>query len=1067
MSRLREPALAAALIAMSACGPERPVRTSARPALDESPSPSAEAFSTPATFQHHPAAPATLYARIVLSDGSALFAGERGERWLVEKGKPFARAAASAAPESLVGILPLDAGGYLFLGGSGTAYEAREALGPFVRSSSPLAPLVRARAVGKVLVGVKRDGTLVRSDTSLAAWTKVGPDGVRFEDVALAPDGTGLALAVPEALYRTQDFGASFQPLALPPRGARSLSLDASRAVVVNTILGSFRYTPGAEPEFALVPPVAVRRTESLGVPAPPGPSASALVEGRAALLGDTYVELRQEREGGPFSLLRGTFGGGLEPERFPTGKGCVDARLAGTKRFLYFVCGRQKPPTVTQVIEVYRSTDEGRTFAIEPYVPEGRFSELSLAVSVDGELVVSGVCPAAAGGPGCRPAGVHVRRALAADAGTGVALVPAATPALAGVAMGLAFSHDGRSAFALGRRSKSDSLAVFVSHDGGSTFEPRDVESLTVPDDDETRGRGRSKSTELESIAAAEDGTVALVVNRRGRRLWLVVDGDGHPIALSKAPTESARIGAAGQRGLAFEPRTAEHWESLDAGATWTALGKLPVDPASRIGPDAEVSFACVAKGCVFESTLTRVGWRGAKDRPVLVPPPEKQPRLATPKVGTPYSCTLEPSEWRRIDGAVDVPVAANAAIGKAVWYTLRFDLATSMVEVVSVRQGADGALERTQLLGPARSPQGSAFAALLQVEGAVALRYPLPQAQPKSDGTLRNVEVAWSDLLAGRTGRAVIPSAGPYRPGDYGRGPGASALAAPALLSIASGGVYLRLHPAQKDDQPTYFVDGRVVETIPPVTWPEEAARIGHSEMVHIGPAHVPLRLFDGGIVRATPSGAGYTFDAVSLGAARPADFGWKQDTSIGYVGDRAGRIVTLGDSRGKAAVSALYVFRGAGAVVEEPVKLPTQLDLPAVPRPCPANERKSTPRVVAPSLPGSRRPVLVADAVEPLRVLLTDDAVLHGTPQSPCVAAYGASLVSTESSATPRIETAIIPADAPERAWIFRAPRGKSDKDTLPSVEYRQMSCKPDPSAEVPVEVYRERDTLIDPT
>jgi hypothetical protein len=614
----------------------------------------------------------------------------------------------------------------------------------------------------------------------------------------------------------------------------------------------------------------------------------------------------------------------------------------------------------------------------------------------------------------------------------------------------------------------------VFVSHDGGSNFEPRDVESLTVEGDDESRTRARAKTTELESMGAAEDGTVAFVVNRRGRRLWLVVDADGHPLALSAAPTESARIGAAGQRGVAFEPRSAEYWESLDAGASWTPLGKLPVDPAARIGPDAEVAFACAARGCVFEGTLSRIGWRGGRDRSVFVSPPENKPRRATPRVSTPYTCTLDPSEWRRIDGAVDAPVAANAVIGKVAWFALRFDPATSMVEVVSVRHGGGGTLDRVQLLAPAKKPQGYAFAALQQIEGAVAIRYPLPQSQPKSDGTVKNVEVAWSDLLASKVGRAVIASAGPLRPGDYGGGPGASSLAMPALVSIASGGVYVRLHAVQRDDQPTYFVDGRSlpgrVETLPPVVWPDEVGRVGHSEMVHVGAAHVPLRLVDGAIVRASRSVEGpakYTFDAVSLGASRPGDFAWRQDVSVGYSGDRAGRVVSLGDAQGKVATSALYPFRSSGAIVDPPVQLPTQLDLPAVPRACTAGERKSTPRVVATSLPGTRHPIIIVDAVEPTRVLLTDDAVLHGAPTSPCVAAYGASLVTSDVSARARIETAIIPLETPDRAWIFRAPRSKSDKDTLPAVEYRPMSCKPDSAAEVPVEVYREKDTLLDPS
>jgi photosystem II stability/assembly factor-like uncharacterized protein len=1062
MGRLRELAVGIAVAvgvsaATAACGADRP-RPSMRPSLAPLPG-FTEGYSSPASFRYHPRDAAPLLSRVSLPDGRALLAGQRGERWVISADK-VAEASAELAPEDLVAIVPRPEGGFVFLGRSGTAYETAAPLGPFLRASAPLEPLVRARAAGKVLVGLKRDGTLVRSDTSLASWSKVGPDAVRFQDVTLTPDGHGLALAVPEALFQTSDFGASWQKVDAPTLGARALTVDDSGAVVVAAALGAFRFTPNGTPSLAPAPPVMPRRAEILGAPPPLGPSAMALASDRAVLLGEEWLELRPQTEPGAYHLVRGTFGQPLAETPFPVARGCQEVRLTAAGSVVVVACARLRPSTVNQSIELHRSTDGGRTFKVEPYVIEGRMSELSIATSSRGDLLVSGICPAAAGGPGCRPAGVHVRTTTAGDSGTALALVPSATPSLAGTVLALAFSENGKTAFALGRRSKSDSLAVFVSHDGGATFAARDVESLVAPDDDGIRGRAAAFA--VDSLAVAEDGTAAFVVSRGGRRQWLVVDDDGRTLALAKPPVDGARIGAVGQRAVAFDPGSRETWESLDAGASWTRLARLPVDPCGNAAECAAV--ACVARGCVFGDVFSRIGWRPKTDAAVLVAPPSRSERRATPRVGVPYVCRTHPGDWRVVDGALGPPGAPQAAIGKAAWYVVRQDPTTSMVEFVSARRGPEDALDRSTLLGVAKKPAGVAYAVALQIEGAVALRYAVPEGA-KSDPTLRQIEVAWTDVLAGHSGRAVIPSGGPYRPGDYGRGSGGAQIAMPALVSIASGGVYVRLHAGLRDEQETYFVDGHTVETLPAVHWPPDVARTGHSEMVHVGRAHVPLRLDDATVVRATRGNTDVTFDAVTVSAVRPKDFGWVQAVSVGYSGDRAGRTVSLGDPAGKFATSVLYPFRADGPVLAEPIRLPTQLDVPFSPRPCDDGERKTTPRTIAPSLPGTRHPVIVTDAIEPKRLLLTDDAVLHGSPASPCVAAYEAVLVSTEIGTPTQGETAILPVDALDRAFLFRA-RAKNQNDVVSGIEYRSMSCALDATAEIPIEVYRERDTLVDP-
>jgi hypothetical protein len=257
---------------------------------------------------------------------------------------------------------------------------------------------------------------------------------------------------------------------------------------------------------------------------------------------------------------------------------------------------------------------------------------------------------------------------------------------------------------------------------------------------------------------------------------------------------------------------------------------------------------------------------------------------------------------------------------------------------------------------------------------------------------------------------------------------------------------------------------MDGHTMESVPPVLFPEAARQRGSREMAHVGRVHVPLWL-DGATAVLGRRGdrAGFTFEGAAMGVETPADFGLIEQTGFAYTGDRAALQIVTTDIAGRESKGLLYPFRADGAALDEPTRVPTQLDLPASPRACgPADA--ATPRVVVPYQPGSRRALLVSDAVEPMRTLLTGDAVLHGTAEAPCVAAYDAVLVTSELSGAVSAEQAIVPMATPERAFLFRL----ADKlrDAASALEYRTMSCRVDPSAEVPPEVFRERGTLAEP-
>ena len=127
--------------------------------------------------------------------------GGLGERWLVERAaRSAARPAGVLAPEGLVGMLGARRQPWVFVGESGTTYEAESPLGAFLSSSSPPSRLARVSSGDHNLLGVSETGRLLASEDAGASWHAVGPAAERFTDVLLWPPH-GLALAVPERLW--------------------------------------------------------------------------------------------------------------------------------------------------------------------------------------------------------------------------------------------------------------------------------------------------------------------------------------------------------------------------------------------------------------------------------------------------------------------------------------------------------------------------------------------------------------------------------------------------------------------------------------------------------------------------------------------------------------------------------------------------------------------------------------------------------------------------------------------------------------------------------------------------
>ena len=1078
---------------LPACAPK--ARPHPRPSLLEAVS-VAGAYESPARWRYHPRRAAAQLAELKVDEGT-LYAGRRGERWLVAD---RARAAAQLAPESLISVSSTPTG-WVFVGESGTAYESEQPLGPFVRSSSPLEPLSHVTGVGTTIVGLERGGQLLRSADAGSSWERVGPTDARFVGVALQGDGHGLALEVPERLWSTSDAGATWDRLDAMSVGAVALRRVDTGWILVRGVLAAYRFRPEQTPPLEELDRLPGEVDLDLGAKPPRGPDAGAMTEGRAVVVGSTYFEVAPlSRKRRQYRLVRGPIDGKLRSLKLKEASGCRHVRLAGFDRWFEIACAVGSEPDTSTKIRFLRSENGGKSWQEEDFEARGRVADLRLAVGREGELLVTGVCLPSASRRGCRPQGIHHRREAPTDkddkqakrtgkrgsdaeGGNGkdrpsaradrtgsrprMELAPSAVPALRGVALALAYSLDGRTAYAVGRRSKDSGYAVFVSDDGGHSFQGRELPHLTGDgessyDAEEWNSSSESTADGFFALTAAEDGTLALVASRWNEHLLVALDESGRLLSAAAPPEGTRWLGAVGMRALALSGSDVIAWETLDGGASWSTVGQVPVNLCGQEDDECQLPVSCFAGGCVIGDELSRIGWRGQADDEgaILLPPEEPPSRVVDRRARTPIGCVLGADDWHELDNVDERPDGHRSGIGEAVWFALVSDPSRGAAGAYLARPGSQQRVEYVSLFDPVAGAASYAMQVRPQIEGVAAVRYRIPNG---ASAQLTDIRLAWLNLFEGRKPvRATLNQSLPYRPGDITASSGTVQAANPALVSIASGGLYFRPHAMARDRQTTYFFDGRTVEQVPAVEWPEVGLGSGRTEMAHVDGQHIPLMLWRSGaaVARARRVSDEWQFEAQAIGMIDPASAGMRQEWNLVYDSQRAGLWVMRSDGRNEVH-SAFHRFRASGDVTDPPLDVPVQLDTGDQLLACTAEQRAGTPRIVAPFQSGTRHPVLVTDTRDPLRVLLTSNAVLHGTRQAPCTVALDADLVISDSFAEGQSESAILPADDLAHSWLFRS---LPDESGHARIEYRTMECKLDPGAEVPDEVYQQPGMVV---
>ncbi|MDX2053167.1 MAG: hypothetical protein SFV15_12290 [Polyangiaceae bacterium] len=1037
------------IVAAGACGPAGKPAPTAGPLKTSWLAPMRNQSSE---WRYHPKKPATMRATFAVGADTVL-AGDRGERWLIEPGRAGVRTAPMLAPEMLVDVVNPEPQAWWFIGASGTVYQAASPLGPFVRSASPQQPLAQVAAAPAALLGVTQRGALVLSRDGGVVWDSLKTDGARFVDVAVNSDGRALALSVPERLWSADLPDLRFTPLDLAPVGALSLE----------TVTGDLQVV-GLYERYALT---RERRLEPLeksapstvtGFTPPLGPDAAALVQGRASLDGGVYAEAREGENG--WDLVSGRLGEDLQRRRLPGTSECKMLKLAAAGSHIYFACGAATGGG-TQELLLYRSQDSGLHFEREPYVVLGNTYSLRMATGRQGHLLVTGICDLGDTATSCQPNGVFVRAPNAQHKLGRRLLRRALLPGLRGTAQAVTFSSDGVRAYAIGARNRSQQPALFLSQDAGVSFDTSLVDSRENGPNSGDRTTGNESLGTAVRAASGPNNTLAVSFDTGSKQIALIFDQNGQLLARATPPETARVLAAAGTSLVAWSETTGIGYITLDAGASWQSLGPLPAnlcEPGQRCSP----AIACETSGCVFSDTLTRLGWGlpSEPNQPLLRAPEASTPRTER-HVRTAISCQLGADPWRPLEGAAYAPEASDAAIGEVDWMVPAVKAADRAVEVLHQRGEK---LERKSLLAKVPDPSRYAFNVYSQIEGVAAIRYPLPTPERP---TLSNIEVAWANYFTKAiVHQAKLPTAGPYLPGDYKQSERDPKLneAMADLVSIAEGGVFVRPHKSPEGRQITYFLDGRSVQQLGPVKWPKSQldARLA-SEIAVVGGQFLPLLLESDGamVVRARAQGDTFEFAPMTTGLLSPQSSQLLQRRSVVYLNGAAALYVHQEDAFGTFSEASAFPFQALGAPVGAAVRVPTQLQAGDPPSPCGAPARANTPRTISLLTGGTRHPVLITEGTEPLRTLLTNNAVMYGTLAEPCVATFDAQPLKEDRSLG---ERALVAPGNGAHSWLFR--RQPGDEQGPTRIEYHSMQCLYDPAAQVPEEVFEAVGTRREP-
>ncbi len=977
-----------------------------------------------------------------------------------------------------------------------------------------------------------------------------------------------LAVGVPETVYTSTDGGKTYglATAAGSPRPARIGALSVTRSkkgeLAIEGVMGSLVWEDGGH--FA-------RSTESLtasgalgaSIEPSPSPTTGAIREGRAQVTGDRYYDLRypdggaakDESDGSPYVLARGPLVGPLEIKPLRSSNSgafadCTEMRLAAHGRGVVIACSHALESGSDMGVSLLASVDGGDRFDPVADLVTPSFSDIAMAVGPEGSLMITNVCRVGeerrrhkdehAAVEGCHPRGPlfgKVEAAKAKPAAPSAAKSPAGTKPpkksaarekpeaapdgrlratfvqgnavqLQGNAFAPAIGPEGKLYF-LGRRKKDDRPAIYVSTDGGRSYEARALEAPSqsaAPSDDpngetaETYYGNLDFSGDGTRLTVDDSGTLGLACDSSGGFAWVTADSDGRVATVSGAPEQGASLGGWGRRvvsiGYGATDGVIRAWESSDGGQSFNEISTT-----AAVGNyfNGDTLIACEAGGCLLGDTLARIGWEGQTETPLNMA--EDFPPPLDAKLRPTLACELTAkTTWtpvRNLSAGPSIyPRLTDMMRGNSAWAVMTREPESGEIDVTSASipdktQDPSQVQTHAILSGNTGAKGRLVTLAKPQAEGFVAAKAIVPEVKGRFDvgKPIDGLEIGWVNFYTGTFGKRTVRDAGIWTPALAS----GNALT-PALLTVTGPGVVFRAGLAPK----SLFVDNGGKTTV--FDYPDWAS-LGLSGPVTSDAALVDGQIFAVGFVDRSPTAnifaiahkprgaSGYVAEAVTY-AQGNSDWDWV------YLGAQNGVSALSTNLDQDASEAWAFIVQPDGSLGER-MALPTLRDLGDRPRACTAEDRKTTPRTVAPAFShrgtllyrSGRQPIQVTEggqsskslvATEPVW-FLSDGAVLYGTPKDPCVA-------GVRGSATKRGSVVVVSGDL-EHAWMFRPsalasmgapstcncppddplcacpddevtvdPKKKppARRTRVSSVEFRPMTCKVKPDLAPPYEV-----------
>lgn len=817
------------------CGPSAPP-----PEPPRAPPPKAVATApakppTGRAIWNFPSVAGLARAQLDLGDKGILKVGQRGRRWLLPKGSGEAKQAPTLAPRDLDDAR-IDGSKILLLGENGEVYTSSDPLGP-IESTTPAPKDHKAfefRAGKQALLGLERDGTILRSTDAGATWTTSElPMRPGDMTIALAANRRGEAMVLihPQRVFLSTDDGATWSPIQTPGIGARDLQRDGNDDLFLRGAHNKFAKLSSGKLDAKDAKPTPLaehmskdafdRRVRTNRVLA--GNRVVTLIETEAPNLKSKKLEIAIAPLGAesPAPTV-------LEPSMPSWGARVMVGGYDST--VVLALHDEKSDPPSTKLI---RTNDDGKTWE-QIAILSGRVGYLPTGSSWlhvgPNWLVVGERCDEQT--KVCKAASAKVGASEWKD----LPLQPKST--LSAVEFDPA--HD--RVWILGLAGDVPVLVTSKLKDATFT-----VASVDLP----AKSKPRAATVDAK-------GSLKLVYPEPSRIIRVAPDlGVQPPLYL---PFDADRIDLAGDRGLAYDNYDA--YETADGGEKWLRVSGAAL---GRVG--------CNAVGCVHDEAL-RVGWDLPNDAATLLastttakPPKNDKPVTgAAPVVApTPLKVSCTPGgTWKPYDGMLGNGGYALGLDGDVRFANPSYTDDGSIW--LSVARG--GAAPTTiKLLGaaPKRKPTDTIVDRQWRQQtsgGVVAVRYsfdttPAAQGDAKSKYNPVDVELAWYAAATGKTGRAKLEKVSPFRVGQATQS---------AMHAIVDGGL---LFLPKTGDAPLYFVreNGKVEKMPRPPT--EEG--FTYSDAVKIGNKIILADLEDGdpGFVSTNDSGKSWsTMTSWSLG-------------------------------------------------------------------------------------------------------------------------------------------------------------------------------------------------------